>query len=60
MKKESPVNWEELIVSNMIQLEALTNILIRKKITDDNEYLLEIKSIREQMEKKLRDSTKMN
>lgn len=60
MKKESPVNWEELIVSNMIQLEALTNILIRKKITDDNEYLLEIKKIREQMEQKLRDSTKMN
>lgn len=60
MAKESPVNWEELIVSNMIQLEALTNILIRKKITDDNEYMLEIKKIRDEMEKKLRDSTKMN
>lgn len=60
MKNESPVNWEELIVSNMIQIEALTNILIRKKITDDNEYMLEIKNIRDKMEKKLRDSTKMN
>lgn len=59
-KKSEVVNWEEIIASNMIQLEAITNILDKSGIVNKAEILEEVRNIRTEMEKKAEEMQKKN
>jgi len=60
MGKNQIVSNEELLVSNMLELEALRRILVRRGITTDDEVMSEIEKIKAEMEEKLRNSQKLN
>lgn len=60
MKSSEVVNWEELIVSNMIQIEAIINVLERKNIASKDEILDEVKNINTEMQNKIKNNQKMN
>jgi hypothetical protein len=60
LNKSDYVNWEELITSNMIQLEAIVNILERKNIADKDEILDEVKRIKEDMARRIQESRQNN
>lgn len=47
-KSKDPVSFEELVVSNMLQQEALLRILQRKGIITMEELLDELKKLREE------------
>ena len=54
------VTNEELLVSNMLEIQALIRILTRKGITDEDEILEEIKKLKVELEQKIKNSTKLN
>ena len=60
MKKSEVVNWEELITSNMLQLEAIVRILEKKKIATSEEILVEVKKLQIEMEARLKQNKRMN
>ena len=51
---------QELLVSNMLEIQALIRILVAKGITTEDEIMQEIVKLKEELEKKLKDSQKMN
>jgi len=42
--KKVTITLEELLKSNVIQLEAIVNVLVRKGLTTENELLEELKA----------------
>ena len=54
------VSNEELLVSNMLEIQALIRILTRKGITDEDEILTEVKKLQVEMEEKIRKSGREN
>jgi len=60
MSKNSLVSNEELILSNMLEIQALIRILTKKGITSEDEILREVLKLKEEMEKKVRQSSKEN
>lgn len=60
MNKSEVVNWEELITSNMLQIEAIVRILEKQAIVSQKELLEEIKLIKEEMENKMKNGSRMN
>ncbi len=58
-KENQIVSNEELIVSNMLEIQAIIRILERKGITDQDEILEEIKKLKE-MEEKIRKGQREN
>jgi hypothetical protein len=54
------VTNEELLVSNMLEIQALIRILTRKGITDEDEILEEVKKLKVEIDNKIKNSTKLN
>ena len=54
------VSNEELILSNMLEIQALIRILTQKGITSEDEILREVLKLKEEMENKIRQSSKEN
>ena len=51
---------QELLVSNMLEIQALIRILVAKGITTEDEIFREIVKLKEEMEQKMKDSQKSN
>lgn len=60
MNKSEVVNWEELITSNMLQIEAIIRILVKEGITSHAEYLKEIEKLKLEMEERIKNLKRMN
>ena len=45
---------QELIFSNMLEIQAMIRILTKKGITNEDEILDEVKALKEEMEKKIK------
>ena len=54
------VSNEELIYTNMLQLEAIMRILEKKKLVSSLEILEEVEKLEGEMEGKMRKSSKKN
>ena len=55
MSKQSPiVTYEELAVSNMLEIQAVIRILERKKLINQDEILEEVGVLKNEMEEKIR------
>ena len=55
MSKDEPlVSWEELAVSNMLEVQALIRILERKGLITQDEILAEVDVLKKEMEEKIR------
>ena len=54
------VSNQELIFSNMLEIQDIIRILKRKGITDENEILEEVKKLKVEMEETLRKSGREN
>ncbi len=54
------ISNQELLVSNMLEIQALIRIRKRKGITDENEILDEVKKLQVEMEEKIRKSGREN
>ena len=54
------ISDQELLVSNMLEIQAIIRILKRKGITDENEILDEVKILQAEMEDKIRKSRREN
>ena len=55
MSKQSPiVTYEELAVSNMLEIQAVIRILERKKLINQDEILEEVGVLKKEMEEKIR------
>ncbi len=54
------ISNQELIYSNMLEIQAIIRILKRKGITDENEILEEVKKLKVEMEDKIRKMGKEN
>jgi len=48
------ISNQELLVSNMLEIQAIIRILKRKGITDENEILEEVKKLKAEMEEKFK------
>ncbi len=48
------ISNQELIFSNMLEIQAIIRILKRKGITDENEILEEVKKLKVEMEEKIK------
>ncbi len=61
MSKDNPlVTYEELAVSNMLEIQALIKILEQKGITNKDEILKEVVELKKEMEKKIRKYSREN
>lgn len=60
MNKNAIVTNEELLVSNMLEIQALIRILKRKGITDEDEILEEVKKLKVELEDKIRKMGQVN
>jgi hypothetical protein len=58
--KSEVVNWEELVTSNMMQIEALLRILENKGLVSSDEFYQEVVQVKKEMEKKIKDLQKEN
>ena len=54
------ISNQELLVSNMLEIQAIIRIPKRKGITDENEILEEVKKLKVEMEETLRKSGREN
>ena len=54
------ISNQELIYSNMLEIQALIRILTRKGITNQDENLTEVKLLKVEMEDKIRKMGKEN
>ncbi len=54
------VSNEELIFSNMLEIQAIIRILKRNGITDEDEILEEVKKLKAEMEEKIKKSGREN
>ncbi|NLH60721.1 MAG: hypothetical protein GX452_04895 [Ignavibacteriales bacterium] len=60
MKNRETVDYAELVVSNMLEIQAIIHILERRGITSEAEILTEIKVIRDEMNDNLRKMQREN
>ena len=60
MSKNQIISNEDLIVSNMLEIQALIRILKKKGITTEDEILEEVKALKVQMEEKIRKMGREN
>jgi len=60
MENREIVDYEELVVSNMLEIQAIIRILERRGITTEAEILTEIKTIRDEMSNNLRRMQREN
>ena len=61
MSKQNPiVTYEELAVSNMLEIQAVIRILERKKLINQDEILEEVVELKKEMEEKIRKMGKEN
>lgn len=51
---------QELLVSNMLEVQAMIRILCKKGITTEDEIMQEIVKLKEEMEQKLKQAQKLN
>lgn len=51
---------QELLVSNMLEIQALIRILVAKGITTEDEIFKEIVKLKEEMDQKIKDLQKTN
>ena len=58
--KKRLISNEELLVSNMLEVQAMIRILCKKGITTEDEIMQEIIKLKEEMEQKMRDAQKLN
>ena len=56
----SIVTNEELIVSNMLQIEAIIRVLERKDIATADEILEEVKQLKIEMEERIKKNSREN
>lgn len=57
----TPATYQDLIVSNLIQIEAIIRILEKKGITNSEEIIAEVKALKAEMEGQVdRSSTVFN
>ncbi len=54
------ISNEELIVSNMLEIQALIRILKKKGITTENEILEEVKALKVEMDEKIKKMGREN
>jgi len=54
------ISNQELIYSNMLEIQAIIRILKRKGITDENEILTEVKLLKVEMEEKVKKMGREN
>jgi hypothetical protein len=54
------VSNEELLVSNMLEIQSLIRILVRKGITTEDEILEEVKALKVEMDEKIRKMGREN
>ncbi len=54
------ISNQELIYSNMLEIQAIIRILKRKGITDENEILEEVKKLQVEMEEKVKKMGREN
>ena len=54
------INNQELLVSNMLEIQALIRILERKGITNQDEILEEVKKLQVEMEEKIKKMGREN
>jgi len=54
------ISNQELIYSNMLEIQALIRILKRKGITDEDEILEEVKKLKVEMEEKIKKMGREN
>ena len=54
------INNQELLVSNMLEIQALIRILERKGITNYDEILEEVKKLQVEMEEKIKKMGRAN
>ncbi|MCZ2223871.1 MAG: hypothetical protein LC122_09605 [Chitinophagales bacterium] len=60
MSKNQLVSNEELILSNMLEIQAIVRILTRQGITTEDEILREVFKLKLEMEEKIKSSSKEN
>ena len=58
--KNQIVTNEELLVSNMLEIQALIRILTRKGITNEDEVMQEIIKLQNEMDEKVKKMGKEN
>ncbi len=51
---------QELLVSNMLEVQAMIRVLVKKGITTEDEVMQEIVKLKEELEQKMKDSQKLN
>ncbi len=54
------ISNQELLVSNMLEIQALIRILKRKGITTEDEILTEVKLLKAEMEEKVKKMGREN
>jgi hypothetical protein len=54
------VSNEELILSNMLEIQAIIRILERRGITTEGEILEEVKKLKIEMEERIKNNSKTN
>lgn len=54
------ISNEELLVSNMLEIQAIIRILERKGITSQQEILEEVIKLKEELEEQVKSSQKSN
>ena len=61
MSKDKPmVSLEELVLSNMLEVQALIKILERKGLITQDEILTEVELLKKEMEEKIRKMGREN
>ena len=54
------ISDQELLVSNMLEIQAIIRILVARGITTEDEIFREIVKLKDEMDQKLRDSQAQN
>jgi hypothetical protein len=54
------VSFEELLISNMFEIEAVIELLVEKKILSREEIVEKIKQMRAKLEERTKDNTNIN
>jgi hypothetical protein len=60
MNNNNIITNTEILVSNMLEIQAVIRILQRKGIIDEDEILEEIKKLQKEMEEKIKQVSKEN
>ncbi len=50
--KDEEFTWDEIAYYNMVQHEALINLLIKKEIISENEYLEQIQEVSKSLQER--------